>query len=120
MNLVFIELMAFSKYRAEHLTDEEYRALQNELLLNPEKGDIIQGINGLRKLRIADSQRNKGKRGGARVIYYYFANRNKLYFFTAYGKNKQTDLTNDQKQLLKWWAEYIKKYEEMNNDYYII
>lgn len=31
MNLVFVELSAFSKYRVEHLSDEEYRALQNEL-----------------------------------------------------------------------------------------
>lgn len=112
MNLVFIELLAFSKYRAEFLTDDEYRALQNELLSNPEKGDIIQGVNGLRKLRIADNFRNKGKRGGARVIYYYFSHRSKIYFFTAYGKNKQTDLSNEQKQILKLLAEQIKKYEE--------
>lgn len=112
MNLVFIELLAFSKYRAEFLTDEEYRALQNELLANPEKGDMIQGLNGLRKLRIADDFRHKGKRGGVRVIYYYFSHRSKIYFFTAYGKNKQTDLSNEQKQVLKLFAEKIKQYEE--------
>ena len=69
MNLTFIELTPFAKYRAEFMDDEEYRVFQNELLENPEKGDVIKGLNGLRKIRIADSTRNKGKRGGARAIY---------------------------------------------------
>lgn len=55
MNLTFIELTPFAKYRAEFMDDEEYRVFQNELLENPEKGDVIKGLNGLRKIRIADS-----------------------------------------------------------------
>lgn len=41
MKLAFVELPFFEKYRAEYLSDDEYRALQNELLENPEKGDLI-------------------------------------------------------------------------------
>lgn len=50
MELTFIELSFFEKYRADYLTDEEYRALQNELLDNPTKGDLIQGITACVKL----------------------------------------------------------------------
>lgn len=70
MNLTFIETAMFSKFRAEHISDETFRALQNELLNNPEKGDIVKGLNGVRKIRIADIHRNKGKRGGIRAMYF--------------------------------------------------
>lgn len=109
MNLLFIELSYFSKYRAETLTDDEYRALQNELLENPEKGDLIQGLNGLRKIRIADNKRNKGKRGGARVIYYYYSSQSTIYFLTAYDKNEMVDLTNEDKKVLKSLVALLKK-----------
>jgi hypothetical protein len=41
-------------------------------MLNPEAGDVIPGTGGLRKLRFADERRGKGKRGGLRVIYYWW------------------------------------------------
>lgn len=43
---------------------------KNTLLQSPELGDVIQGADGLRKVRV--TAKGKGKRGGARVIYYYF------------------------------------------------
>lgn len=109
MKLQFIELSFFSKYRSENLTDEEYRALQNELLENPEKGDLMQGLGGLRKIRIADSNRNKGKRGGARVIYYYYTSQETIYFLTAYGKNEMVDLTSEDRKALKEIIKLIKE-----------
>lgn len=108
MNLSFIELPPFERFRAENLTDEEYRSLQNELLENPEKGDVIQGLKGLRKIRIADSKRNKGKRGGARVVYYYFQTASQIFLIMAYGKNEQTDLTQEQQKSLIAIIERIK------------
>jgi len=70
MDATFIELAPFQKYRSDYLTDDEYRALQIELMQNPEAGDVIKGTGGLRKIRFADKRRGKGKRGGLRVIYY--------------------------------------------------
>lgn len=107
MNLTFIELSPFSKYRSEFMNDEEYRAFQNELLENPEKGDVIQGLNGLRKIRIADSTRNKGKRGGARVVYLYAVVKNSIYLITAYGKGKKTDLSTEERKVLKQLAQSL-------------
>lgn len=68
MKALFVELPAFSRYRADYLDDEGFRALQNELVESPEKGDVIEGTGGLRKLRRPDQRRGKGKRGGLRVI----------------------------------------------------
>lgn len=108
MNLTFIELSFFEKYRSEYLSDDEYRALQNELLENPTKGDLIQGTNGLRKIRVSNSSRNKGKRGGARVIYYYLLNQYQIYFFTIYGKETKDDLSQAEKNTLANLVKIIK------------
>lgn len=64
MNSLFVESSIFEKYRERYLTDDEYRLLQADLLLNPKCGAVIQGTGGLRKLRVAASGR--GKRGGSR------------------------------------------------------
>jgi hypothetical protein len=58
----FIETPTFTRMVTALLTDEEYRGLQNALLENPERGDLIQGGGGIRKLRYASQGR--GKSGG--------------------------------------------------------
>jgi hypothetical protein len=73
--------------------------MQNELLLLPEKGDLIQGTGGCRKLRVADDTRGKGKRSGLRVI--YFLKGAILYFLDVYSKNEASDLSPTQKRLFK-------------------
>ena len=108
MNLTFIETSLFSKFRAEHISDETYRALQNELLKNPEKGDIVKGLNGVRKIRIADTQRNKGKRGGIRTMYFYYTTKDRIYFLFAYGKNETEDLNQEQRKAVNALLELIK------------
>ena len=70
------------------------------MLADPEAGDVIPGGGGLRKLRVALPGR--GKRGGAWVIYYWWAWREHCYLFYAYAKNEQSDLARDQlKQLAR-------------------
>ena len=73
MKAVFVEMRSFEKYRSQYLSDSAYGRLQQELLTNPVKGALIVGTGGLRKIRFSDRKRGKGKRGGVRVIYYYFA-----------------------------------------------
>lgn len=69
MKALFVELPPFQRHRVDYLDDEAYRAFQTALLKNPEAGDVIQGTGGLRKIRFADEKRQKGKRGGIRIIY---------------------------------------------------
>ena len=96
--MVFVELTPFIAFRREHWTDEDLRSLQNFLLAAPEAGDVIRGSGGLRKLRW--SAQGRGKRGGARVIYYRYVLRDRIYLIYAYVKSEQTDLTPDQIRVL--------------------
>ena len=82
----YIESPLFSKLIGSYLEDEEYAAFQWEMALHPEKGDLIPSSGGLRKIRWA--AKGKGKRGGARIIYYYKKNEGKIWLLTIYAKNE--------------------------------
>ncbi len=68
LTLKFIESPVYSGQIDDLLSVEDHRQLQLHLLEQPERGDLIKGAGGLRKLRWAGSGR--GKRGGIRVVYY--------------------------------------------------
>ena len=101
MKALFVELPAFSRHRAEFLTDEGLRALQNTLISNPEAGDVIEGAGGLRKLRQVDPRRSKGKRGGLRVIYFWWKTGQQFWLFTLYDKDTLDDLSATDRKTLK-------------------
>jgi hypothetical protein len=94
--MVFVELPLFQRYL--RFTDDELAAIQYEILEEPRRGDLIPGGRGLRKLRAAVAGR--GKRGGARVIYYVWDERDRCYLVFAYAKNVQGDLTAAQLKAL--------------------
>jgi hypothetical protein len=93
-------LPAFSRYREDYLDDDEYRRLQADLLARPTAGDVIAGTGGLRKLRFGSNRRGKGKRGGVRIIYYYWVSGSQVWLFTLYGKDEMDDLSNDDRKEL--------------------
>ena len=68
---------------------------------NPTAGDLMKDTGGLRKLRFADARRGKGKRGGLRVIYYWWDAGLQFWLFTLYGKDEMNDLTPQQCKALK-------------------
>jgi len=107
MTLTFIESRGFTERLRALVDDEAYRAFQNELQNNPEKGDLIKGACGVRKVRMRLPGR--GKSGGARVIYLYLENHAVLYFLTLYTKKEQADLTPDQKKAICAVVEEIKR-----------
>lgn len=97
--MVFKEAVLFTKYLQDYLDDDEYRELQNFLIEQPKAGEVIEGTGGLRKLRW--SLGNKGKRGGLRIIYYFQVSEDQIYFFTLYAKNEMSDLSDEEKKVLK-------------------
>jgi hypothetical protein len=97
--MIFIETPVFTRLITELVDDESYSELQKRLADDPEAGDLIQGSGGLRKIRMA--AKGHGKRGGARVIYYYFISRSHIAMLLAYTKNAKDDLTAAQKKALK-------------------
>lgn len=100
----FIETPTFSRLLAALLTDDEYAGLQNVLVINPERGDIIKGGGGIRKLRYA--LLGRGKSGGVRVIYYWLKNDQQIYMLLIYPKSKKDDLTDQETALLR---EFVKE-----------
>lgn len=98
MKLKFIETSVFTKQLMQLLTDEEYCELQSELIKNPEKGRLIKGGLGIRKIRVAYA--DKGKSGGARAIYYFKKDDQHIYMLLIYPKSEQEDLTPQQTEIL--------------------
>jgi hypothetical protein len=88
--------------------EESLRRLQLALLDNPEAGDVDPGTGGLRKMRLGDPTRGKGKRGGARVHCLWLPHRSRIYLMFVYGKNEASTLTADQKKKLREVVAQIK------------
>jgi len=101
MKATFIELPPFERHRQNYLNDENFREFQKMLMKNPEAGDVIEGTGGLRKVRYADEKRGKGKRGGLRVIYYWWQPGKQFWLLTVYNKDEMDDLTAAQRKTLK-------------------
>src|SRR6266581_9026755 len=97
--VVFVETPVFTRRVQEHLGDDEYAALQLFLVERPDAGKIIKHSGGIRKLRWAGSGR--GKRGGLRVIYYWWVAKDRISMLLVYPKNELDDLTPAQLTLLK-------------------
>jgi len=80
-------------------TAADIDALEAEVAINPNVGDVIPGMSGARKVRF--SMGGKGKRGGGRAIYIAVVSKETIYLLTAYAKAKKDDLTPDDKAVLK-------------------
>lgn len=106
----FTETEKFVRQAAKILGEDGISELQLHLCEYPGDGAIIKASNGIRKLRWAASGR--GKRGGARIIYYYAVSNEKILFLDIYPKNEKTDLTvaelKNLKAVVQIWLEKIK------------
>jgi len=101
----FIETSLFTRQIREIATDDELKTLQCELIGSPEKGDLIQGTGGLRKVRMATG--NQGKSGSARVIY-FLATAEVIYLVMAYPKSTKDSLSASEKAALKKLTQQLK------------
>jgi hypothetical protein len=101
--ITVVETPEFLSATRKLLTEEERAVLVDYLAHNPAAGDVVRGTGGVRKLRW--ELEGRGKRGGARVIYFYHSADIPLFALTAYAKNQRADLSqkdrNDFRQLTK-------------------
>ncbi|MGO2240255.1 MAG: type II toxin-antitoxin system RelE/ParE family toxin [Halomonas sp.] len=102
----FIETALFTKQIQLLATDDELKELQKELIAQPDKGDLIQGTGGLRKMRMATGR--QGKSGSARVIY-FLATHEAIYLLLAYPKSAKDSLTQSEKVVLKKLTKQLKE-----------
>ncbi|SEP46067.1 RelE toxin of RelE / RelB toxin-antitoxin system [Rhodospirillales bacterium URHD0017] len=102
-----VETPEFLSATRKLMTEEERATLVDHLAYNPMAGDLIQGTGGVRKLRWR--LEGRGKRGGARVIYFYYSADVPVFALTAFAKNERTDLSqkerNDLRQLTRLLVE---------------
>jgi hypothetical protein len=89
--------------------EESLRELQLALIGNPEAGDVEPGTGGLRKVRLGNPTRGKGKRGGAHVHYLWLAHKSVIYLLYVYSKNEANTLTAEQKRELRAVVALIKQ-----------
>jgi len=108
MNKLFIETTEFTRDVTARLDDRAYAALQKQLMANPDAGDVMPGCGGLRKVRVPDPKRQKGKRGGARVIYLHVPEADWILLLDIYDKGDKDDVTPEEKKVLKKLADAFK------------
>ncbi len=106
-----VETPEFLSATCKLMDDDERALLVDYLAHNPMAGDLVQGTGGIRKVRWALDGR--GKRGGARVIYFYHDADMPLFALTAYAKNERADLSqqdkNDFRQLTTMLVDAFKR-----------
>ena len=108
MKKTFVETFEFSQWINEYLPDVLFAELQRELLKDPDAGAVMPACGGLRKIRLADPRRGKGKRGGVRVVYLHLEKFDQIHFITIYGKDQKDDLSADEKKLYRRFVEILK------------
>jgi hypothetical protein len=101
----FIETPTFTRQIQAMTTDDELKELQRILIAQPDKGDLIQGTGGLRKILMA--LEHQGKQGGARVIY-FLVTTDIIYLVLAYPKSVKDTLTPAEKATLKTLTHQLK------------
>lgn len=108
MTRTFVELPLFSKrWKEIGLEDKELFNLQIMLLKDPESEPVMEGTGGIRKVRFLIQ--NRGKSGSVRVCYTDFAEYEVIYLITAFTKNEQDNLTQDEKNVLKKLVKSLKE-----------
>jgi mRNA-degrading endonuclease RelE of RelBE toxin-antitoxin system len=100
MYRIFFQTQIFSKKLDSRGGDGLLRRVEEEILKNPEVGATVAGTGGVRKLRIEDPQRGKGKRGGYRVLYLDLPDCQETFLITFYGKDEADDLSSEGKRLI--------------------
>jgi hypothetical protein len=97
--MTVVETARFLKDAKPLMSDSEREELVAFVGANPEAGEIIPETGGVRKIRQALAGR--GKRGGARVIYYYHNERLPLFLLAVYGKNEKANLSRAERNAMK-------------------
>ncbi len=97
--MVIYETGVFTQQIDELLTEDEFGDLAYFLSQHPDNGKLIKNTGGARKIRWKVT--GQGKRGGARIIYYWHGSKEQIFMLLAYSKRGQGNLSWGQKKALR-------------------
>jgi hypothetical protein len=117
VTLTFVEASVFTSSVHEYFgSDDAYATFQEFLLADPDRGNVITGCGGLRKVRWPDPRRSMGKRGGLRIIYLHVPEVRYVLLLDIYG-NENDDLSNvERKELAHLADEYRREILETTHN----
>jgi hypothetical protein len=108
--LSFVRLESFERdWRHLGLSDDDLRALEMQIIENPTGGPVVPGAGGLRKIRFSPPSWSRGKRGAARVGYYYLIAGGLVFLIVVYAKNEAADLSPQGKQEIQRLIARLRK-----------
>jgi hypothetical protein len=110
--VVYIESAAFTRRLRELAGDnaeDVLRAIQDDLVANPQRGSIVQGLGGIRKARTGNPRRGKGKRGGFRYWYLFLERRAHIHLLILLDKDEQEDLGAQERIALRRMVAELKR-----------
>lgn len=84
-------------------------SIQADLMKDPERGDLVQGLGAIRKARCSNPSRGKGKRGGLRYLFLYLEDRSQIHLLYLLDKDEQEDISADERRVLRAWVREIKE-----------
>lgn len=96
--ITIAETHSFQRESQKILGEDEIDKLKNFLSVNPQSGDIIPGLRGIRKIRWQVN--HKGKSGGARVIYFFYDANMPIFLLDIYKKSEKSDMSSKEKKIL--------------------
>lgn len=102
MKRIFVYSPLILKRLAEvEAPDEKARQIENEILKNPEAGDIVSATGGVRKFRLPDAETGKGKRGGIRILFLDLPHVAKTHLLFLVHKNEASDISATEKKMIR-------------------
>ncbi len=104
--LTLVETATFTRLITDLVNDDDYAKFQRELAESPDKGDLLVGCGGVRKVRMAAGGR--GKSGGARVLYLHLRHRSVIYLLYLFTKGEASNLSPAGRKTMRELAHQIK------------
>jgi hypothetical protein len=93
------ETPLFVRQAAGIWDDEERQAFIDFIARQPDAGDLVPDTGGVRKVRW--KRAGMGKRGGVRVIYFFYRMDRPIYLLMVYAKAQREDLSPDEKRVVR-------------------
>ena len=104
--ITVVELPLFQRQARDVWDDADRIAFVDFIARNPDSGDLIPETGGVRKIRWR--RQGAGKRGGARVVYFYHDAQMPIFLLLVYAKAQRENMTPDEKKQVRAMATTLK------------